>query len=452
MPRNEAQKVVSFKAAADLSAAQYHAVRLTAADTVNVGTLAGKCVGILQGIPAAAGRGAEVCVSGVTIAMAGGTISANDNVESTATGTLQTQSGDGYRVGIALEAATAGSLFSMLVTCGQYDNVGIERLTDDGGITAGLIVTSGTADGDAKTAGAGDKPIGVCAVTSLNNDPAYIAVSGMVECTAGDTVTRGDSIVPDAAGKGRLAGYLGGKHAVGIAVDSAVADASFTMVVCPHTYYPETVVHEMTAGADLSADIGKCVKIGASDNECLLSSVAGAISLGVLLNAPNAVTAEIAVAGVVKVLSGALVALGNEVYVDATGRVQPAVASDGYYRLGIALEDTAGAGNLIYVLLHGYQDAGNVVVAPAAAGYLLKAAQHTTVNAVDTVASGMTTILSAIAVMDSDPITAEAEFATCEISGTDIKIKTWELNEAAPNTLVAATTFSKKVNYIIIGQ
>lgn len=80
--------------------------------------------------------------------------------------------------------------------------------------------------------------------------------------------------------------------------------------------------------------------------------------------------------------------------------------------------------------------------------------QFTTVSASDTVATGLTTVVAAVANLDSAP-TTDPEIATASIgdqagspAAGSILIQTWKTLGGTP---AAATTFSKKVNWIAIG-
>lgn len=81
--------------------------------------------------------------------------------------------------------------------------------------------------------------------------------------------------------------------------------------------------------------------------------------------------------------------------------------------------------------------------------------QQTTVAASDTVVTGLSKVASCVASMDSAP-TTDPEIATCSIGDQNgspaagsILIQTWKTFGGTP---AAATTFSKKVNWIAIGQ
>lgn len=96
----------------------------------------------------------------------------------------------------------------------------------------------------------------------------------------------------------------------------------------------------------------------------------------------------------------------------------------------------------------------NAVPAGVAAGYKIARGQTTTASASDTVVTGLATVVSVVASMDAAP-TTDPEIATASIgdqAGTpaagSILIQTWKTLGGTP---VAATTFTKKVNWIAIG-
>ncbi len=100
-----------------------------------------------------------------------------------------------------------------------------------------------------------------------------------------------------------------------------------------------------------------------------------------------------------------------------------------------------------------------LATAPAAvaAGYKVARGQLTTVSATDTVVTGLATVVSVVAVLDSDP-TDNPEWVTATIgdqAGTpaagSVIIKTWQNTSGTDPTPAAASTFSKKVNWIAIG-
>lgn len=114
---------VTFEAAADLSAKQFHFVKLTAANTVNVcsGATDIPC-GILQNKPSAAGRPAVVRMLGLSKLSADAALSAGALIGTSADGqgdakTPGTDTTE-YVVGIALEASGgAGELIKVSLNC-----------------------------------------------------------------------------------------------------------------------------------------------------------------------------------------------------------------------------------------------------------------------------------------------------------------------------------------------
>lgn len=92
-----------------------------------------------------------------------------------------------------------------------------------------------------------------------------------------------------------------------------------------------------------------------------------------------------------------------------------------------------------------------------AAGYKIARGQATTVAASDTIVTGLTTVVSAVACLEDAPVIGcdRATAAIGDQAGTpaagSILIKTWKPTASGDATPVAATTFTKKVNWIAIG-
>ncbi|MFN3077022.1 MAG: DUF2190 family protein [Alphaproteobacteria bacterium] len=101
-------------AAADLSANQFYAVKITAANSVNLAGAGEAAYGILQNKPKS-GQACDVMVVGVTKAQAGAAISAGAKLMIDATGRVVTFSGSAKTVvGVAKEtAAAAGEVISV---------------------------------------------------------------------------------------------------------------------------------------------------------------------------------------------------------------------------------------------------------------------------------------------------------------------------------------------------
>lgn len=107
--------------------------------------------------------------------------------------------------------------------------------------------------------------------------------------------------------------------------------------------------------------------------------------------------------------------------------------------------------------------AGNITVtrtdrgvAGVAAGYAIARGQHTTVDENDTLVTGLGSLVSIVVSLDDDPVdgcmhvTASiGDQAGAPAAGSAL-IKTWKSTDADA-TLVAASTFGKKVNWIAIG-
>lgn len=99
----------------------------------------------------------------------------------------------------------------------------------------------------------------------------------------------------------------------------------------------------------------------------------------------------------------------------------------------------------------------NALVQGLAAGYKVARGQHETVAASDTVVTGLATVVAAIAFLDDDP-GLDPLLVTCSIGDQNgapaagsVLVKSWKATAANDCTPIAATTFTKKVNWIAIG-
>jgi hypothetical protein len=106
-------------AAADLSASQFYACKITAARSVNLASTGGEPIyGIIQNKPTS-GQAVDVGILGVTKAVAGGSFSAGAALMTDTSGRLITQTGSTHRVATAIEAATAaGQLITVAIVPG----------------------------------------------------------------------------------------------------------------------------------------------------------------------------------------------------------------------------------------------------------------------------------------------------------------------------------------------
>ena len=98
----------------------------------------------------------------------------------------------------------------------------------------------------------------------------------------------------------------------------------------------------------------------------------------------------------------------------------------------------------------------NLLTQGVAGDYKIARGQASTVDADDTIVSGLTTIVAVVASLDDDPVDG-CQFVTASIGNQagapaagSFFLKTWKCVDGDA-TLVAATTFSKKVNWIAIG-
>lgn len=114
--------IPGLKAEKDLSSDQFKAVELSGSFQVDLADNAGDFViGVLQNKPAAAARAAEVRQKGITKWKAGGTIAVGDRIGTDAAGlaVAKTANNDWF-IGLALDAAVSGDIFSVLLIGGGF--------------------------------------------------------------------------------------------------------------------------------------------------------------------------------------------------------------------------------------------------------------------------------------------------------------------------------------------
>ena len=111
----------------------------------------------------------------------------------------------------------------------------------------------------------------------------------------------------------------------------------------------------LLAGADLSSDQYKFVKMASTAGEVVLVSATTDVAIGVLQNAPaDGEPAEIQFHGVSKVLAGATaIAQGDILGWSSTARATARTAA-GSRAMAIGIETSATAGDIVSVLLSGY--------------------------------------------------------------------------------------------------
>lgn len=107
---------ISLDAAADLSALQYNAVKLTADKTVGVTTAQGEqCFGILQNAPDAAGKAALVAIGGRAKALLSDTVTFMAELTSNGSGPFENAASGDYVQCTALEAGVSGDIIDVIV-------------------------------------------------------------------------------------------------------------------------------------------------------------------------------------------------------------------------------------------------------------------------------------------------------------------------------------------------
>ena len=114
---SELYQIPGLRAEQDVSTLQFRAVEVSGSFQVDVcDNAADLPIGVLQNKPAAAGRAAEIRSQGITKWEAGGTISAGDKVGTDSVGRAVTKSANNaIYIGIALESAVVGDVFSVLL-------------------------------------------------------------------------------------------------------------------------------------------------------------------------------------------------------------------------------------------------------------------------------------------------------------------------------------------------
>ena len=110
---------VSIEAGGDLSADQYKFVAVAADGQVDVAGNGVAVTGVLQNKPAAAGRAAEVGISGISKVLAGGTVAAGDDVASDASGQAVVATTGENVAGIAITGGASGEIISIKLDRGR---------------------------------------------------------------------------------------------------------------------------------------------------------------------------------------------------------------------------------------------------------------------------------------------------------------------------------------------
>lgn len=116
MSRTEAVKSISMEAGSDLSAGQFKFVVLASDGQIDlVAANGGDADGVLLNKPDAAGRAAEVGVSGIVKVIAASTVTRGQKVSSTAAGLAQTAATGHHVLGRAQTTAAVNELVEVLL-------------------------------------------------------------------------------------------------------------------------------------------------------------------------------------------------------------------------------------------------------------------------------------------------------------------------------------------------
>ena len=93
------------------------------------------------------------------------------------------------------------------------------------------------------------------------------------------------------------------------------------------------------------------------------------------------------------------------------------------------------------------------IIAPDHKSNNLKIAfgQHTTVTANDAIVSGLKNIVRVVVIAEDDPVAGAQHYTAVPGTSGNFNVKGWKATATADTALIAATTFSKKVNWVAFG-
>jgi hypothetical protein len=141
MAVQEALTCITLKAAADLSTKQYYAMKVSAANTVNVASAAGEpVIGFLQNKPSAANEAATVAYTGRTKAVAGAAVAAGAYVKVLANGKVDDAS-------TAMTADASGASATAATTGAHTIGIALTAASADGDVIEVLLTHSGAVPG-----------------------------------------------------------------------------------------------------------------------------------------------------------------------------------------------------------------------------------------------------------------------------------------------------------------
>lgn len=108
------QNVPGIVAGSDLSAKQFHAVKLTGELAVGAAAAGDLALGVLQNDPEQ-NEGAVVAYAGVSKCKSGGNLAVGNRVAPDASGALVLAGSGDFPIGVALEAGVSGDVVSVLL-------------------------------------------------------------------------------------------------------------------------------------------------------------------------------------------------------------------------------------------------------------------------------------------------------------------------------------------------
>ncbi len=180
---------------------------------------------------------------------------------------------------------------------------------------------------------------------------------------------------------------------------------------------------------------------GGNWNICGASDRSDGVSVETQFTTGLSLAAQLIGPGMVcRFVANATIAVDDPIWGDANGKVTNVYAVGAEF-LGFA--QTAGvAGGIVEVLIRSLR---------------MIEGQATTVTASDTIVTGLAKVLAAFAVLDDSPVLtcSQAQASIGNQSGApaagSILLETWMPTDATHTTLIAATTFGKKVNWVAWG-
>lgn len=190
----------SMLAAADLSAKQYYAVKVTASDTINLSGAGENAIGILQNKPTS-GQTATVMVMGESMAIYGDTVTAGANLMVNASGKLVPATGTNAVIAVAREAGAADEIRTVFLVTRSTSGVNTKAIFSYyvplAGLATGDILTTYT-PGFAGTITKVSAAV-VTATTDIDADATINLEIGTTNLTGGVVTLSDANVTPKGA-------------------------------------------------------------------------------------------------------------------------------------------------------------------------------------------------------------------------------------------------------------